>query len=506
MQSSNLNYSKFIKYVSSHTTLPPVETISHELNLPKRSIYSLLQQANNELRIVHQNFLFPNEKIENAQITLLTTKLVDYENDNYIVSAERQLLMDVLITLPSQKWTLAKFQDLFGMSRNTILRDISELKKRNQFKPIFSKKIGFEFHEPLYKRLVHLYDNLNLLQYNSKLLECFFTAQKVKFSESQFFSVSNKLRDIYNNYLSKQISTYDAIALTLFGISSALFDAYFTDEKDKLFPAKDAAKFMIRKEYIVIEKFSQILASNLNATVSMEAKLFLTLQLLSVAKESDAHFNADDFQDLLILSQKITTTVLELSKISATENEIENLIKEIQTQLKPFWYAVNYKSISKYNYLYKDSEFEGYVTKSLDNLDALPLFSHLFPFGLLPEQITILSMIFYNFAQQIKPISSVRILLLSSLPIYSQNLISTILRQNPIPITLSTKNIQGKSEYAPNPHEREFTNFDLIITESAGVNASKPIFLINQILNDSEFDRLKDVVYHLYYEIIDTEK
>ncbi|CUS25424.1 transcriptional regulator [Paucilactobacillus oligofermentans DSM 15707 = LMG 22743] len=495
MQSSSLNYSKFIKYLSSRSILPNVESIANELGLPKRSIYSSLQRANNELRLVHQNFLFPNEKVNADQINLLTTELSTY--DDYILSSERQLLMDILISLPSQKWTLAKFQELFGMSRNTILRDISELKNRQQFKPVFSKKIGFQFQEPLYDRLVHLYKVLNSMQYNSNLLTYFLKAQNVKFSDSKLFLVSNKLKELYNSYLSKEISSYDSIALTLFSISSALFDSYILQEKQQLFSAQDSAKFMLRKEYFVIEKFSQILSINFDFNVSIDSKLFLTLQLLSVSKESDAHFNADDFKDLLILSQKIVHKVLFLSKIDANKYEIENLIKEIQTQLKPFWYAVNYKSISNYDYLYQSEPFEKYVSKSLDDLDTLSLFSHLFPFGLLPEQITILSMIFYNFSQKKIQNSPLKILILSSLPIYSQNLIKTILDNNIIPTIIFTKSIQNSTKN--NLYDNTLKKYDLIITESNVITATVPIFLIDNVLNNIEFNRLNKIVYELYY-------
>ena len=141
MQVSGMNYTKFINYISTQQLLPSVQTIANHLNLSNRKIYYLLQAANSELHSVHQPFLVPNLEVTGQQVSALTTKLSIAATNEYINSYDRQLIISICIALPLKKWTLSEFQLLFDVSRNTVLRDISELKKRQKFKPAFSKKM-----------------------------------------------------------------------------------------------------------------------------------------------------------------------------------------------------------------------------------------------------------------------------------------------------------------------------------------------------------------------------
>ncbi|CAM3177095.1 Transcriptional regulator [Leuconostoc gasicomitatum] len=136
---------------------------------------------------------------------------------------------------------------------------------------------------------------------------------------------------------------------------------------------------------------------------------------------------------------------------------------------------------------------ENDVKKSLNNLPDHSLYSRLFPFGLLPDQITILAMIFYNFNLQHQEVQRLHILMLTSLPIYSQNLFQTFIEKNNVtPCDLTIKHLTNTDRSLI-----DNDNFDLIITESTDIDTKLPTFLIDRELTNTEFDRLKTVLSQL---------
>ncbi|KAA8371396.1 transcriptional antiterminator [Leuconostoc carnosum] len=490
MQLSNINYAKFISYISTQRILPNVQTVSSRLNLSSRKIYYLLQIANSDLRSSNQPFLVPNTRITESQISVLNSKLLHDPSGEYINSYERQLIIDICIALPLKKWTLSSFQSLFGVSRNTVLRDIADLKKRKKFKPEFSKKTGFEFKETLYDSLVHAYNSLVLLQSHNIPLNCFLNSLDNGISYSKFLLVSEKLKNMYKDLLEKRISISNALTLTIFSVIASLYAARCPISEAKLFNPSDIESFTKRKEHNIICDFSLVAETNFSIHIVKPVQLFLTLQLLSITKEQDDHFSSHSFQDLLILSEHIVDSFMAISHIKGNSSERGILTREIQTQLKPFWYSVRYQNITVYEYLYHEPIFENYVTESLKKMNDYPLYNHLFPFGLLPDQISILAMIFYNFSLSHQKIVKLKILMITSLPIYSQNLFKTIIQKySNVPCELSIRALNN-SETLLN----DINNFDLIITESTEISTKQPTFLIDSELKESEFDRLRTVI------------
>lgn len=494
MQVSNANYSRFINYLSTQQALPSVQTMATQLNLSSRKIYYLLQSANTELRAAHLPFLVPETEIASHQLAALTSSLSKTPVNTYLNSYERQLIIDTIISLPFRKWTLSDFQALFSISRNTVLRDVSVLKKRAKFKPVFSKKDGFHFEEPLYDLLVHAYNNLTLLQYHKCALDYFINTLDKHIAYSKFLLVSDKLKHLYKNSIDKQISNYNAITFTLFTVSASLYDhRHPIQSAAELFKEADIRSFTKRQEFNIIKDFSLIVMTNFDLSVSEPLELFLTLQLLSVNKEQDAHFSSHDFQDLLILSESLVNVFFKVTQMSCSETDRKALIRDIQTQLKPFWYAVRYQNITVYDYLYVNPTFEHYVQQSLDRLNKQPLYIRLFPFGLLPEQIRILAMIFYNFSLSQQKIHKINILMITSLPIYSQKLLQTIIEHNTAVLyDLTIRRLPNR----PNTIT-DINDFNLLITESTEIYTTIPTFLIDQQLKDSEFERLKKVIEQL---------
>ncbi|MEX0381521.1 BglG family transcription antiterminator [Leuconostoc aquikimchii] len=494
MQVSGMNYTKFINYISTQQLLPSVQTIANHLNLSSRKIYYLLQAANSELRSAHQPFLVPHSKITDQQVLALTTKLSIAATNEYINSYDRQLIMSICIALPLKKWTLSEFQSLFDVSRNTVLRDITELKQRKKFKPEFSKKNGFEFKESLFDLLVNVYNNLILLQYHASALDHFIHTLDNQLSYSKFLLVSDKLKNMYKSSLKKQISASDAMTLTIFCVLASLYNKHHPmTAVTPLFNNTDIASFKKRQENHIINDFALIVTTNFTITMPTSVKLFLTLQLLSVTKEQDEHFSSHSFQDLLILSEHIVNSFMATAHMTSTPSEKKALTRDVQTQLKPFWYSVRYQSITVYDYLFHEPFFENYVKKSLSHLPDHALYNRLFPFGLLPDQISILAMIFYNFNLQHQEVLRLKILMLTSLPIYSQNLFQTVIeKNNATPCDLTIRHLTNTKTSIIDDN-----NFDLIITESTDIDTKIPTFLIDRELTTTEFDRLGTVLSQL---------
>ena len=490
MSVPNMNYTTFINYIANQDLLPNVQTMSNRLNLSSRKIYYLLQSANSDLRSSNLPFLAPNTRITQNQITVLKAKLSHVPSDDYINSYERQLIIDICLALPLKKWTLSAFQTLFSVSRNTVLRDISDLKKRETFKPVFSKKSGFEFSEPLYDSFVHAYNGLALLQSNKNALSYFIRSLDKHIPYSKFLLISEKLKNMYQDSLGKKISISNALTLTIFSTLASLYSELDPIAQESLFTSADVVSFTKRKENDIINDFSMITKTNFSLEMPDAVKLFLTLQLLSVTKEQDNHFSARAFQDLLVVSHEIVKAFVLTSDIKISQAEQEVLTRKIQTQLKPFWYSSKYQSITVYDYLYHNETFEKYVTDALSQITNRSLYQRLFPFGLLTDQISILAMIFYNFSLSHEKIHKLHILMVTSLPIYSQNLFETLIkRSSSAPCELSIVSLNDFENSSNEPNQ-----FDLIITESTEIATKQPTFLIDSELSDSEFDRLKMVI------------
>ncbi|WP_273729441.1 transcriptional antiterminator [Leuconostoc mesenteroides] len=490
MQVSNMNYAKFINYIATQELLPNVQTMANRLNLSSRKIYYLLQAANSDLRSSNQPFLVPSTKISDSQISVLKNKLSHAPSDEYLTSYERQQIMDICIALPLKKWTLSAFQSLFDVSRNTVLRDIADLKKRKKFRPEFSKKNGFEFKEPRYDLLVHAYNSLMLLQSHRNPLNYFIHSLDGEPSHSKFLLVSEKLKNMYKDSLEKSISISNALTLTIFSVVSSMYSSHHPITEEMLFNDSDITSFTNRREHNIIQDYALVAETNFSIHIPTSVKLFLTLQLLSVTKEQDDHFSSHSFQDLLILSEHIVDAFMTISHITSKNTERKILIREIQTQLKPFWYAVRYQNITVYEYLYHEPLFEKYVVESLNQLTDSALYNHLFPYGLLPDQISVLAMIFYNFSLSQKKETKLNILMVTSLPIYSQNLFKTVIKKNStVPCALTIHALNSFDNSSNNVNQ-----FDLIITESTEISTKQPTFLIDSELKESEFDRLKTVI------------
>ncbi|MGO2916743.1 MAG: hypothetical protein ACTIC8_00950 [Leuconostoc falkenbergense] len=295
---------------------------------------------------------------------------------------------------------------------------------------------------------------------------------------------------MYQDSLGKKISISNALTLTIFSTLASLYSELDPIAQESLFTSADVVSFTKRKENDIINDFSMITKTNFSLDMPDAVKLFLTLQLLSVTKEQDNHFSARAFQDLLVVSHEIVKAFVLTSDIKISQADQEVLTRKIQTQLKPFWYSSKYQSITVYDYLYHNETFEKYVTDALSQITNRSLYQRLFPFGLLTDQISILAMIFYNFSLSHEKIHKLHILMVTSLPIYSQNLFETLIkRSSSAPCELSIVSLNDFENSSNEPNQ-----FDLIITESTEIATKQPTFLIDSELSDSEFDRLKMVI------------
>ncbi|MFH0349630.1 hypothetical protein ACG92U_06425 [Leuconostoc citreum] len=123
----------------------------------------------------------------------------------------------------------------------------------------------------------------------------------------------------------------------MFSVILARYYDINTKHMQHLFSHNDILSFTNRKEYEVIDLFTNIVALNFDIQITDFIKYFLTLELLSVSKESDAHFNSEAFQDLLLVSTDIVNTFLTMHENYRPEpEELDQLIESVQTQLKPF--------------------------------------------------------------------------------------------------------------------------------------------------------------------------
>ena len=162
--------------------------------------------------------------------------------------------------------------------------------------------------------------------------------------------------------------------------------------------------------------------------------------------------------------------------------------------MKPFWFATRFQSVNVHEYLYHESHFEKYVQEALTQEKSLNLYHSLFPMGLSNDQITILAMILYNYSLNHRPIKKLNLLILTSLPVYSQNLIKAFIEKcSLVPVNLTLKSLNNY-DYVTNYVE----SYDLIITESMEIKLNSPTFLIGNELTNKELNRLKNVLSQIY--------
>lgn len=466
--------------------------MSELLHIPKRAVYTFLQRLNNQLKHNNINILITNNtSLSEKQRLVLWQELSEQTNNFFANATSRQLLLDIIITIPCTKWTISKFENLFTISRNTALRDINAMKQRDNFKPIFDKKKGYIFSESDFERLTHLYDGIIQLQSSRSLIKMMLATFNLDFDISKFEGMVSNLQSLYLKELDKSISYPDALSLVYFTI---LIDTYLSAHHDftNIFKQSDIALFGQRQELKIAQHFCDMLYVNFNLHTPSGIHYFLTLLLLSVVKDSDAHYASQSFDSLLKLSTQIATSFVHNQHLgTATESAFKSFIEDIQIQLKVFWYSTRFNTFSNYTGLYHNVAFEAKVRHILENQVDQELYHALFPYELYDEPVTILAMILYTFNLKYNHQHTVNILILSSLPKYTNQLVSAAINQYSQYINITTRSISQ-------PYDIDFDNFNLIITNVLDLKfPSKKTFLIDDYFTDADFDRLRKAIANI---------
>lgn len=107
--------------------------ISHALNQSRRKVYYQLDKINQALpKGVDQIISYPRLGIlltadQKAACRLLLEEVTDY---NYVMkSDERRRLSSIYIAVSTERVTIDKLMQINDVSRNTILNDLTELRK-----------------------------------------------------------------------------------------------------------------------------------------------------------------------------------------------------------------------------------------------------------------------------------------------------------------------------------------------------------------------------------------
>lgn len=489
----NENYIALLSYLLKQQHLPKTSAIIDYLNIPTRMVYALLQQTNKALRSKHiPPIISDGTPLMNSQSRYLIQELKRLNANDFVSPEMRQVLINICLILPFKKWTVEKLQSVFKVSRNTILRDISNLKKTNniEFRPQANKAKGFYMTPSTWlSRLNFLMTNITKIQSGHDFSNILLEATNLNFDPSEFKVAGSNLQLLYKQELGKKISYADAVRLTYFTVIVSAY-RFQHDDYRTIFSQTDIKNFNQRRETIVATNFIKTIQERFNIDPDKQVLYYTVLLLLSITKQKDDHYASHSFADLLHLSESIVTHFLDVSdfKQVVTEDK-DSLVEAIQTQIKTFWYDSRYNTINSATGLYYNKKSVRLTENILINKVDQHLYQNIFPFGLNRRSIIILSMILYSFSiRQPKVLFSADILIVSNLPPFTTDLLSSVIIK-----TLPTA--QVKMTDLVNYDATDSKKYNLIITDTADISTHEaPIFLINDVLTDTDLNRLGKII------------
>src|SRR5699024_8377362 len=173
-----------------------------------------------------------------------------------------QQIISILFLIENKKWNIELLKDLFYVSRNTILKDIKEVKKYFATFGIHlssHRKRGYFFDCDELQRRKVLFQYMYAIEINQKkiITEFLFNCCEIKKLSNHFIhTIIYQVNQITQQDLKKKLVKQDMYII----LKTLLFVIYFRSQKGHIpvWPEKEKQEICHRYEYIASRKILDI--------------------------------------------------------------------------------------------------------------------------------------------------------------------------------------------------------------------------------------------------------
>lgn len=404
MKGSEKNFHHFIKQLTSAGGIKRVSSFAIVSGLSRRMIYYYLDELNYYLKSNNSKAYIQGQKLTAKQLQLCNQllKIAEEKEKGKVFSTdEREIIMIYYLLFETQKLTIRFFEELFLISKNTVIKDISNLRtrlKRFDVELNVNKIKGYYLEIDEFRQRQFTYIFFHLLS-TPKLSEC-----------TPF--ITNMIQEKNKEWTNKKI---DALITMIHDTSSILLKKIAED--DALIIAQTLLAMEERKNFIseihIPETFDEIITNRIEYEAAkkmtrqyahligreiqeVENKI-LGIYLLCVEKDIDEHYLAPHFQHLYTISEQIIAHFQ--SKYGITFENLEDTIKNVQTYMKVAFYRnIFHMNIPNKSYrivLERYPKVFQIVKRTIAELfECLPVFQLCFPTSFSDDMLSDLTVVF----------------------------------------------------------------------------------------------------------------
>lgn len=336
------NFHHFVTQLLASGGIKRVSSFAIVSGLSRRMIYYYLDELNFYLKSHQTTAYIQGQKLTEKQ-QLLCQKLVDdvqEQEKSIIFSAdEREMIMIYFLLFEVEKISIRFFEELFLISKNTVLKDIARVRVRLSNFHIdlqVNKVKGYYLEADLFRKYQFTYIFFHILSIPKlSMAQEFIIKHMHQFNQIWTDQNIEALILIVHNtsaVLLKKIAEIDALI-----IAQTLLSLEMLDSAHKLvLPNQFDEVIANRVEYTAASQlafeFEQLLGRNI---LEVEQKI-IGMYLLCVEKDIDEHYLAPHFKQLYDISNQVIA--LFECRYGIVFEQFDSVIKNVQTYMKVAYY------------------------------------------------------------------------------------------------------------------------------------------------------------------------
>lgn len=404
MKGSEKNFHHFVEQLTKSGGIQRVSTFAITSGLSRRMIYYYLDELNYYLKSNNAKSYIQGENLSSEQLYLcqhLLKVALEKEEGKIFSSEEREIIMIYYLLFEIQKLTIRFFEELFLISKNTVLKDIVQLRNRlNSFEIDLrvNKMNGYYLAIDEFRRRQFVYIFFHLLS-TPKLSECApYINNLIQERNTHWTQMKiEQLVTIINSTsatLLKEIAEDDTLILaqTLLALEERtphlphllIPDVFDTIIKNRI-------------EYGAAQQLTYQLTNIINRPILDAENKMIGIYLLCVEKDIDEHYLAPYFQHLYTISREIIS--LFQRKYGISFENLDDTLKNVQTYMKvAFYRSIFHMNIPNKSYrvvLERYPKVFHIVKRIIAVLDSsLPIFQLCFPQSFSEDMLSDLTIVF----------------------------------------------------------------------------------------------------------------
>lgn len=169
-------FNQFLKILVKQKEISGITALANRSGLSRRMIYYYIEKLNELLLTLDSPTLEKQARgvlqLSSQQQRKIKEWLKNQKKQDFILTInERRVLVTILILIENQKWQLTHFQELFLVSRNTILKDIQWVKEHfyvSEIQVKSTKAKGYHIVVDELERRQLIYQQLYLIETGQK--------------------------------------------------------------------------------------------------------------------------------------------------------------------------------------------------------------------------------------------------------------------------------------------------------------------------------------------------